>query len=1343
MCIRDRYNTWGITYALLGFDANVFGSLDGVRYVYNPDPDDGADDDYVPGIGNDYTPTDDYFAGLDTNWDLDMDEEYGESKYYNSEGKEEADLFYDIFVGRIPANNATQVQNYISKLSTEYIQREQERPGLILFAGAWLFPWYNSDGAYVCYHIEWEGRFMEDIDPTHSKTVRLFESTYYPPGANLSSSQFIESASMYDPAIYSWDAHGSPEAAWTYYGSYFIARDTVPDLDVSRYGFVWAMSCLTGAIDSTESGGSYGDSLGEAWTVLYPTGGIGYYAYPRVTWGWVGSYGENETGMMRGLTVGLQVLTWKYRNRFNISEMGPLIYSAKVLYYVGGFGYSSWAELQGSASDFEIERKSVMCGMLLGDPQFAFVPSRIPHKPEIKVIEPTGILTTTKPKFHIKVYDESGIDELVVKLRGSELLVTKVNETDYYATVEERLLPGKYVLQVYVKNKLMMYTDAYREIYVPQPLTFADNYSYGYPLYDDVESGNIGWETTGNWHITTSDYHSPTHSWYTGEYENYAEWNLTSPPIDLRGISSAELSFWHKYSIEEDYDHGYVEISIDGGESWATLKSFTGEQLYWSQVKLDISTFTGSEILLRFRLESDSSVTYDGWWIDDIVVTVKSPASVIDTGSYWHLTSTDYYTSPQSMWCGDEEAGTYPNNVNDSLVYLFLAFPGMSSLYLSFYTKYDFGTGDYGFIEYSFDMNTWVQIGNVSGSGGWEEKTYNLTPMLNEILSHDGIILIRFRLYADSTVNGGGWFIDNLFIGGSVTDKIPPKIIFLEPGPLTNVSDVHIKLHVSDNVGIDHTLIRVDEGAWVNIGTSTEYDVTLPEGTHSIEAVTFDTSGNPSYNSTTVIVDLSPPVLEIVNPANNTYVPEDYVDIALDVYDALSGVDHLEIRIDEITWISVGTSTMIRVYLLEGKHLIEIKAIDMVGWSTIKKLYVHIDLTNPEVTIVEPDQYEPVSGLNGTLYAEWIGLDNLGLDHYEISIDNTTYVDVNLTNSLYINMSTYSEGIHTLFVKAIDKSGRETIAKCKFIWDITPPTVTIVSPYDNSYIGYRDVTLSWLFSDNYPRISTEYGSYEPLFYVKIDDGEWKNYGSVQSATLEIDEGWHTIYVKGYDPAGNYMIDNITVCIDLTAPDLAITSPTYGEVIGSSAVEVAWSGKDTLSDIDYYMVKLDGERWIVTNTTSIRYSRLSEGQHTIYIRAYNKAGLSTEQSVIFMIDLTPPSLEIISPENGSTIEGDSIGISWSYWDNYGVDHVEIQLDDGAWIDVGVSTSYVFSDVGPGGHRISIRVIDRAGYEVTQDVYVFVKSSAPAIQIGYAALFIGVIALIMSIILVATVKKKKIE
>ena len=222
-----------------------------------------------------------------------------------------------------------------------------------------------------------------------------------------------------------------------------------------------------------------------------------------------------------------------------------------------------------------------------------------------------------------------------------------------------------------------------------------------------------------------------------------------------------------------------------------------------------------------------------------------------------------------------------------------------------------------------------------------------------------------------------------------------------------------------------------------------------------------------------------------------------------------------------------------------------------------------------------------------------------------------------------------------------------------------------------------------------------------------------------------------------------MIDNITVCIDVTAPDLTITSPTYGEVIGSSAVEVVWKGNDTLSDIDYYMVKIDGEQWIVTNTTSVCYSGLSEGQHTIYVRAYNKAGLSTEQSAIFIIDLTPPSLEIISPENGSTIEGDSIGVSWSYWDNYGVDHVEIKLDDGPWINVGVSTSYVFSDISSGGHRISIRVIDRAGYGITRDVYVFVKSPVLAIQMGYAALFIGIIALIISVILIGVVKRRKIE
>lgn len=54
-----------------------------------------------------------YYAGLDSNWDNDLDQVYGEV-YYN--GTVEADTDWDLYVGRVPASNETHAANYVNKL---------------------------------------------------------------------------------------------------------------------------------------------------------------------------------------------------------------------------------------------------------------------------------------------------------------------------------------------------------------------------------------------------------------------------------------------------------------------------------------------------------------------------------------------------------------------------------------------------------------------------------------------------------------------------------------------------------------------------------------------------------------------------------------------------------------------------------------------------------------------------------------------------------------------------------------------------------------------------------------------------------------------------------------------------------------------------------------------------------------------------------------------------------------------------------------------------------------------------------------------------------------------------
>ncbi len=103
-----------------------------------------------------------------------------------------------------------------------------------------------------------------------------------------------------------------------------------------------------------------------------------------------------------------------------------------------------------------------------------------------------------------------------------------------------------------------------------------------------------------------------------GNYADRANTSLTTRPISLQQFQGSTLIFDTKFDLERRYDNVYVEGSTDG-QSWERLAGFTGSS-DWSSRSVDISKYDGQDVQLRFRLNSDSSQTADGFYLDNMVI---------------------------------------------------------------------------------------------------------------------------------------------------------------------------------------------------------------------------------------------------------------------------------------------------------------------------------------------------------------------------------------------------------------------------------------------------------------------------------------------------------------------------------------------------------------------------------------------------------------------------------------------------------------------------------------------------------------------------------------------------
>lgn len=120
MYIQDCYAFGGGTYVILGGDDYTVP----VRYGIAKDQ---------PGnpIGeNDSVPCDHYFADLTGNWNCDI---FGPDEYFGEMNHDNADCYSEVFVGRIPALNEEEVENWVTK-----VLHYEKSPGIRFDEVLWI-----------------------------------------------------------------------------------------------------------------------------------------------------------------------------------------------------------------------------------------------------------------------------------------------------------------------------------------------------------------------------------------------------------------------------------------------------------------------------------------------------------------------------------------------------------------------------------------------------------------------------------------------------------------------------------------------------------------------------------------------------------------------------------------------------------------------------------------------------------------------------------------------------------------------------------------------------------------------------------------------------------------------------------------------------------------------------------------------------------------------------------------------------------------------------------------------------------------------------------------------------
>ncbi|WP_222708877.1 immune inhibitor A domain-containing protein [Nonomuraea sp. C10] len=146
------------------------------------------------------------------------------------------------------------------------------------------------------------------------------------------------------------------------------------------------------------------------------------------------------------------------------------------------------------------------------------------------------------------------------------------------------------------------------------------------------------------------DPHSGGNAWWSGMDQEWANVSV-GRDIDVPAGSDVRFWMWNNYEIESDWDFGFVEVSTDGGATWAQQKVFdeagdeittpddypdpnknlatfgdkkygiTGDTGGWRHDYVDLTSFAGQSIKLRLTYNTDAAFTPRGWHADDFELT--------------------------------------------------------------------------------------------------------------------------------------------------------------------------------------------------------------------------------------------------------------------------------------------------------------------------------------------------------------------------------------------------------------------------------------------------------------------------------------------------------------------------------------------------------------------------------------------------------------------------------------------------------------------------------------------------------------------------------------------------
>ena len=383
-------------------------------------------------------------------------------------------------------------------------------------------------------------------------------------------------------------------------------------------------------------------------------------------------------------------------------------------------------------------------------------------------------------------------------------------------------------------------------------------------------------------------------------------------------------------------------------------------------------------------------------------------------------------------------------------------------------------------------------------------------------------------------------------------------------------------------------------------------DAPIPDGSWYWRVRTQDSDGDwgPFSAGRLLHIDARPP-----NSFQPTASPSDWtngtIQISYETTDAFAGMDHFDVEIDGVSQ-GIQESPFTLPFLSDGEHNITIKAYDKLWNAVTGQINVFLDRTPP---LEFAPSAEPPRWTNGSVRLLYETTDaTSGVDRYEVKVDNGAFT---CQTSPFV-LPNLPDGQHNVTVRAFDKAGNFMDGSVMVYRDCSKPFNFSISPEFSGWTN-KNPNITFQALDNTSEIDH--------FEVKIPAGNF----TVQTSPFklpELPDGRHTILIRAYDKAMNYVEMSLEVLVDKTAPaDFTPTADPAGWT--NKNPRINFTTTDNTSGVGRYEIRIDTGT-MSASTSPFSVPNQTDGEHQILVRAYDAAGNSVDGTVRVYVDKTAPT-----------------------------------------------------------------------------------------------------------------------